>query len=224
MKRLILFDIDGVIYEGHTIFDQIQYQEKRGILPSGTWDKIYTELSAYKEGKKNYVDAANVMLTIAAKAVDGKDYGEYLKDVADYVSDNRKNFFEYFAKLVPFLIEKYDIYFVTTNFQFMCEAIGEIFGVKNYISSIAEVENGKFTGKITRSMAGNKGLVADLISKYGRSGSIAVGDSENDADMLNKVEHPLVMEPNEKLKAIAVKNGWRIVNRDNITETILEYS
>lgn len=32
MKKLAVFDIDGVIYEGYSIFDQIQDQEKRGII------------------------------------------------------------------------------------------------------------------------------------------------------------------------------------------------
>lgn len=221
MKHLALFDVDGVIYEGHTIFDQIQDMEKRGVISAGTWSKILVELGDYKSGKKNYKQAADAMLEVSAQSVKGKNYKDILQDTSSYLEQNKNKFFSYFEKIVPQLNKKYDIYFVTTNFQFMPEAIGKIFGVNNYLSSIAEVKDGRFTGKVGRSLAGNKGIVADLISKYGKQGSFAVGDSENDADMLNLVEHPFVMEPNSKLEVIAKEKGWQIVNRDTIQEKLL---
>ncbi len=221
MKKLALFDVDGVIYEGHTIFDQIQDQEARGIIAKGAWDKILVELKDYQSGKKTYTEAANAMLVIHAEALKVRNYQAIVDDTRAYFVRNKEKFFPYFAKLVSKIENEYDIYFVTTNFQFMCEAIGTIFGVKKYLSSIAEVRTGKFTGKVERSLAGNKGIAEDLISKYGKEGSIAVGDSENDADMLDKVEFPFVMEPNEKLKEISKKNGWKVVNRENISKHIL---
>ena len=63
-----------------------------------------------------------------------------------------------------------------------------------------------------------------MISKYGKKGSIAVGDSENDADMLNKVDFPVVIEPNSYLKDIAREKGWQIVNRDTIADIIRAYA
>ncbi len=223
MKKLALFDIDGVIYEGHTIFDQIQDQEKRGILAKGTWDKILFELGEYKSGKKNYKQAADAMLEISALAVKNRSYKEMVDDTTDYLIRNKNKFFPYFEKLIPQINKTHDTYFVTTNFQLMCEALGIIFGIKNYLSSIAEVKDGRFTGKVELSLGGNKGIVSSLISKYGRSGSIAVGDSENDADMLDKVEYPLVMEPNEKLIVIAKQKGWQVVNRDTIADIIMSH-
>ncbi len=224
MKKLALFDIDGVIYDGHTIFDQIRDQERRRVVPKGTWDKILFELNEYKSGKKNYKQMADGMLDVYAQAVKGKTYDTILKDIADLLIRNKDKFFPYFEEVTFKIKNAYDIYFVTTNFQFMCEALGNIFGVKKYLSSIAEVKDGLFTGIVKRSLGGNKGIVSDLISKYGKVGSIAVGDSENDADMLNKVDFPLAMEPNSRLKAIAKEKGWKIVNRDDIAGIIKSYA
>jgi len=151
------------------------------------------------------------------------DYKIMLDDTFKYLSKNKAKFFPYFEKLTSKIKDTYDIFLVTTNFQFMCEALGKIFGVPNHVSSVAEIEDGKFTGRVERSLAGNKGIVADLVSKYGKGGSFAVGDSENDADMLELVEHAFVMEPNEKLQAIAMENGWQIVNRDNILDIITSH-
>lgn len=223
MKKLALFDIDGVIYQGHTIFDTIQDQEIKNIVPKGTWNKILFELAEYKSGHKNYKQAADSMLNTYASALKGVNYQKVVNHNLTYLKINKSKFFPYFGKLIPQLEDKYDIYFVTANFQFTCDSLFGMFGVRNYLSSIAEVKNGKFTGKVTRSLSGNKGIVSDLIEKYGNKGSFAVGDSENDADMLDKVQFPLVMEPNEKLEKIAKEKGWKVVNRNTIADIIMTY-
>ena len=225
MKKLAMFDIDGVIYEGHSIFDQIQDQEKRGILEAGTWDKILFELTEYKSGRKNYTQAANSMLEVSAMSIKGKSLNMILDDTFNYLLKNKDKFFPYFEKLVNMIKGDYDIYLVTTNFQVMPEAIQKIFDLESkYISSTAEVTDGKFTGKVSLSLAGNKGIVSKLVKKYGKKGSIAVGDSENDADMLNLVDFPIVMEPNPKLTVIAKENNWQIVDRDTIAGIIIEHA
>ncbi len=221
MKKLAIFDIDGVIYDGHTIFDQIQNQENGGIIEKGTWNKILVELGDYKSGKKTYKQAADNMLGIYAVALSGRDYQEVVVDTVKFFSSNKNKFFAYFEKVIPEIENKYDIFFVSTNFQFVCEALGKIFAIDKYLSSIAEVKNDKFSGKVALSLGGNKGIVSGLISKYGKEGSFAVGDSENDVDMLEKVEFPFVMEPNEKMMKIASEKKWQIVNRDNIKENLL---
>ncbi len=91
MKKLALFDIDGVIYSGHTIFDQIQDQERRGILIKGTWDKILFEIEEYKFGRKNYQQAANCMLEISALSIKGLSYEVVLNDTFNYLTRNRDN-------------------------------------------------------------------------------------------------------------------------------------
>jgi len=221
IRKIAFFDVDGVIYNGHTIFDQIQDQEKRGIIENGTWNKILLEVEAYKSGSKNYKQAANTMLKVHSLALKDCSYTDLLEDTFNFLSKNTHKFFPYFKDLVPKLKKNHDIYFVTTNFQFMCEAVCKMFGVNRYLSSLAEVRGGKFTGSVKLSLAGNKNIVSEIIEKYGISGSIAVGDSENDFDMLDKVEFPFVMEPNEQLEKLANKKGWQIVNRNTITEKML---
>ena len=224
MKKLAIFDIDGVIYDGHVIFNSIQDQEKLGLISTGLWSKILSLLDSYQKNKKNYKQVADEMLTEYAKYLKGKKYQDLVDHNYELFIKDKNKFFPYFGNLLIKLNEKYDIYFVTTNFQFTTEAVSKIFGVKNYLSSIAEVKNGIFTGKVGLSLSGNKGIVSTLIDRYGKSGSFAVGDSENDADMLDKVEFPYVMEPNEKLLNISKNKKWKIVNRDTIADIIIAHA
>ena len=198
MKKLALFDIDGVIHEGHLIFDIVQDSEKRGIIPFGVWKKILLEIEEYKSGRKNYKEAADSMLEAYAKSLSGLSYKDVFNHSYKYISNSKKKMFEYFPKILPELKKKYDI------------------------SSIAEVMGGKFTGKVGLSLGGNKGIVSELINKYGREGSIAFGDSENDADMLKEVEYPFVFEANEKLTKICKENGWKSVNRGNAYKVLTD--
>lgn len=222
-KKLALFDIDGVIYGGHAIFDLVRDQEQKGFIKPGLWEKIEEEIDKYKKGEKNYKEAADSMLLYYAKWLKGKKYSVLFEDNLNFIIANKAKVFPYFENLAIKISADYDIYFVTTNFDCTAEAFKHEFKVKGFLSSKLALKDGIITGKVELSLGAKKGIVSDLISKYGRAGSIAVGDSENDADMLDKVEYPFVIEPNEKLEKIANKNGWKIVSRDTISDIIISH-
>ncbi len=223
MKRLALFDIDGVIYDGHSIFDLIQDQEKSGFIKKGLWNYILTLLEKYKEGEMNYKQAADAMLLAHSQKLIGKSYDDLVTENVDFIERNKNKIFPYFSSLISKLQKDYDVYLVTTNFDATAGAFTKYFGLTGSLSSKIGQENGLIDGSIKLSLGGNKGIVKDLIEKYEKEGSIAVGDSENDADMLDLVEFPLAMEPNEKLQAIAKEKGWETVNRDTITDIIMTH-
>lgn len=224
MKKIALFDIDGVIYEGHSIFDLVQSWEKDGLIEIGLWQHFLNLLGSYKKGEISYKEATDSMLLEYSKKLSGKKYEDLVKATYDFISNNTNKLFPYFENLTPVLKESYDIYFVTTNFDFTAEAFCKYFGVNGFLSSKINQNNGIVNEGLELSLGGNKGIVVDLINKYGFEGSIAVGDSENDADMLEKVEYSFVIEPDEKLKTIAIENNWTIVDRNNISDTIIKHA
>lgn len=220
-RKIAFFDIDGVIYDGHIMLKQIKSQEKNGLLVKGTWEKIFIEAIKYKLGLKHYKDTANKMLSIHAMSLKNKSYKEIENDVYQYILHHNDNFFSYFKRLTLSLKKTHDICLVTNNFQFTCKAVGRLLKISKFISSIAEVKKGKFTGRVKLSLVGKKGSISSLINHYGRKGSIAVGNSLNDVDMLSKVEFPFMMEPDRQTKKVVNKKSWYLVNRNNIAENIL---
>lgn len=221
-KKFAFFDIDGTIYDGHSMLDQIKFQEKVGLLAIGTWKKIVLQIVWNKINGNNYQQLSNSLLKIHANSLKGQNYRVVLDKTFNYLSKNKNNFFPYFGKLVKSLENTHKIYLVTNNFQFLCEAVGKLFQINKHLSSIAEVKNGIFTGKVALSLTGNKKIISDLINKDNYSGSIAVGNSKNDIDMLEKVEFPLVIEPDKHLKIIAGTRKWSVVNRYTILDKALE--
>ena len=55
--------------------------------------------------------------------------------------------------------------------------------------------------------------MAQLVNKYHarQTGSIAVGDSEGDIEMLEAVESPIAFNPSKKLFHHAQTHGWKVV-------------
>lgn len=223
MKKLALFDIDGVIYKGHSIFDLIQDQEKMGFIQKGLWDIILGLIGRYKSRELNYKEAADQMLLNYSKRLEGKKYNDILNYSFDFIERNKNKIFPYFTNLVSRLQITHDLYFITTNFDFMAEAFTKTFGLNGFLSSKIKKENDVIKEGVELSLGGNKGIVINLINKYGDGGSIAVGDSENDSDMLDLVKFPIVMEPDERLVKIAKNKNWQVVNRDTITDIILSH-
>lgn len=222
-KKLAFFDIDGTIYDGHSMLDQIKFQEKEGLLVSGTWNKIVLQIILHKLSGKNYQQLSNSLLKIHADSLKGQNYQAVLDKTYEYLSKNNNKFFRYFEKLVKSLKKTHEIYLVTNNFQFLCEAVGKLFQINNYLSSVAEVKNGRFTGKVVLSLAGNKRVISNLISTDNYNGSIAVGNSKNDINMLEKVNLPFAIEPDKHLEMVAKRKGWTIVNRYTLFDKVIPF-
>lgn len=221
-RKLAVFDIDGVLYDGHSIFDIIKLQEEEKFIKSGTWGKIEKALYEYKSGRINYEDSANTMLKVYVSALKNMKYSEVKEYIKSYIKKNEDHFYEYVKKLMPKLHETHDIYLLTTNLSVTAETVMEELLLDGFLATEVEVKNGKFTGVIIKSLAGNKHRVIELLKKYPFEGSIAVGDSVNDIPMLEKVMFPFAMNPDQKLTEVAKNNGWEVVTEDLIQRKIIE--
>jgi HAD superfamily phosphoserine phosphatase-like hydrolase len=222
MKKLALFDFDNVIYSGHSIFDIIRQMEKDSIVSPAVWEMVEKQLALYKQNRSSYKEATDAILQSLMNNLVGKSYLEIKDYIRSFFKNNPDKFFDWPSHLLSLLKENYHVYIVTANLQFVAEIVVEKYYLSGYLSSTAQVVNGLFTGSLDKSMAGEKGEVSSLFNKYPYSGSLAVGDSENDIDMLQKVEFPICYQPDEKLTKMANSRGWRIVNGVNITEVVQE--
>lgn len=215
MKQVALFDFDNTIYKGYSVFDVLQAQED-GFIQKGVWSEVEEYLVQYKKGEIPYKEAANKILTSWARGLKGKTYESALDYVRSFFDSHSDAFFPWFVEIIPNLLKSHDVFIITTNFQFIAEIVVERYNLKGYIASEAEVVNGILTGSVGKSLAGGKGEVAALLEKYTNKNSIAVGDSENDINMLEHVEIPICFQPDDKLSQAAKERKWNIVDENTI--------
>jgi phosphoserine phosphatase len=114
------------------------------------------------------------------------------------------------------------VYIVTAAAQELAATLAHVLALDGGIGSqFSEVRNGVFTGRpagyfvyraekatAVRDLAEREGI--DLESSY------AYSDSESDLPMLRVVGHPVAVNPDRELAAIARTEGWEILRFDRL--------
>lgn len=213
-KHLAFFDLDKVLYNDHTFFQVVKDEIDNDFISKECWNPIMDELDKYRDGSQEYKVAAHNLLKIWANALKGKKLNKAKLLFKKFLSENSNNFYPWVFDTIEALKPKYNIYIVTSNVRFLAEEVTKVLGVKGYLATEFEVQNGLFTGNILGDISQGKMYVSHIIGKN-KEKSLAVGDSENDVGMLEAVEIPVCIHPNKKLEEIAKQKNWKIINDNN---------
>ncbi|MDO8903471.1 MAG: HAD family hydrolase [Hydrogenophaga sp.] len=114
-----------------------------------------------------------------------------------------------------------EVVIVTATNAFVTRPIATAFGVDELIAIDLEMDaTGAPTGAIRGVPSFREGKVARVEQWLGARGlswasvshSTFYSDSINDLPLLEKVHEPVATNPDDRLKAIALERGWRILN------------
>lgn len=106
---------------------------------------------------------------------------------------------------------------ITATNSFITRPIVSLFGIEHLLATEPEVINGKYTGKIAGTPCFQEGKVTRLNqwlkkNKADMNGSWFYSDSINDLPLLEVVQHPVVVDADEKLLAHAIACHWQILS------------
>ena len=106
---------------------------------------------------------------------------------------------------------------ITATNRFVTGPIAERLGVDDILASEAEVVAGYYTGRGSGIPCYQGGKVTKLwqwLEDTGRSldGSYFYSDSHNDIPLLEEVDHPVAVDPDDTLAAHARARGWQIIS------------
>jgi HAD superfamily phosphoserine phosphatase-like hydrolase len=219
-KSIAIFDIDNTIYGEHSFFAGVAFFVSKGVIPQTVHDGVMNELTKYKKKEQTYQDSANKMLAILASGLAEKNYLEIKQLAREFFEQEKAKFYPYFERILPKLKETHEVWLVTANGQVAAEVIQEMFGLDGVMATVFGVENGLFTGKVTRSLADGKDACVNLVK--GRPNSIGVGDSMNDLGIFENVVHPICINPSEDLIKVAQERGWVIVTDKTIEAELMK--
>jgi HAD superfamily hydrolase (TIGR01490 family) len=113
-----------------------------------------------------------------------------------------------------------EVVIVTATNEFVTTPIARAFGVEELIAvKLARDGDGWITGDIEGVPSLREGKVhrvAEWLQLRGLGWDDAeitfYSDSTNDLPLLERVDHPVATNPDEKLRAIATQRGWRILD------------
>jgi HAD superfamily hydrolase (TIGR01490 family) len=102
------------------------------------------------------------------------------------------------------------VYIVSAALQEIVQAIADDLGFDGALGTVCEVVDGEYTGKAIRALHAQ--AKADCIRSldHDLDASTAYSDSHTDLPFLEAVGHPVVVNPDRKLRRIATERGWPI--------------
>lgn len=113
--------------------------------------------------------------------------------------------------------EGHTLVVITATNRFVTAPIVRELGVEHLLAIEIKMENGRYTREIDGVPTFREGKVTRLHSWLENRSETLVGsyfysDSHNDLPLLEIVDHPVVVDPDEKLRAVAEEKGWEVIS------------
>lgn len=133
------------------------------------------------------------------------------------------------SKIEPILLPKaeallarhrrqgHDLLIITATNEFITRPIAELLGVPDLIACEGETVDGRYTGEPRGVPSYHAGKVTRLQEwMAGRDitldGAFFYSDSHNDLPLLELVDNPVAVDPDDKLRARARAEGWPVIS------------
>src|SRR5690606_31711988 len=106
---------------------------------------------------------------------------------------------------------------ITATNAFVTRPIAQSLGVDDIIATEPELRCGRYTGRIVGTPSFREGKVVRLQEwlrekQFDLAGSSFYSDSLNDLPLLEMVESPVAVDPDDTLRAIATERGWPVIS------------
>lgn len=106
---------------------------------------------------------------------------------------------------------------ITATNRFVTEPIVALFGIEQMLATEPEMQQGRYTGDYLRPPCYREGKVDNLqrwLASRDESlkSSTFYSDSHNDIPLLELVENPVAVDPDDKLRQTAHDRGWPIIS------------
>ena len=110
-----------------------------------------------------------------------------------------------------------ELLIITATNSFITRPIADLFDIHNLIATEPEIIAGKYTGRVTGLPSYQEGKVTRLnewltSNEMTLDNSWFYSDSYNDLPLLDIVDHPVAVDPDDRLRQHAQTQGWTILD------------
>ena len=216
-KRAAFFDVDNTLIKGSTIFFLGRGMYQRGFFTKKEISAFILANVRYRMTGQEKPEEINKFKEAAQNFVKGHRVDEIRKignDVYEkYVSP--KIWAGTIAIAKEHLNQGLEVWLVTAAPQHMAELIAEKLGFTGALGTVAEVSDGKYTGKMIGEMLHGKSKAA-AVKKLAEernidlANSYAYSDSHFDIPLLTLVGNPKAINPDTLLRVKCHRENWAI--------------
>ncbi|MGZ8137627.1 MAG: histidinol-phosphatase [Methylococcaceae bacterium] len=216
---LAIFDLDNTLIADDSDYLWGQFLVDQGVVDKDQYEnanaKFYDD---YKQGTLDIVEFLNFSLRPLAENEPEKLYQWRRQFIQEIITP-------ILLKPAQQLIAKHrergdTLLVITATNRFVTEPIVNLYGIDNLLATTPEFIDGRYTGGFVDIPCFQEGKVKLLQNWLKNStetldGSWFYSDSHNDLPLLKLVNHPVAVDPDDKLKQFAEAANWPIISLRN---------
>ncbi len=213
---LAIFDLDNTLIGGDSDYLWGQFLAERGLVDGERHEQENQRF--YDEYRAGTLDI-RAFLAFMLKPLAEHPLADLLAWRAQFIEE----------KIGPILLPKATalldrhriagdtLLIITATNRFITAPIAERLAVAHLLATEAEFSDGRYTGRSVGIPCFQQGKVARLSEWLAETGHDLTGswfysDSHNDLPLLNQVDHPVAVDPDEALASHAVERGWPMIS------------
>lgn len=215
--RLALFDLDNTLLAGDSDYEWAQFLIEEGVLERESYEARNREFyEQYKAGVLDIRQFLDFQLKPLAQypraTLDTWHRGFMAKKIVPMISDAARELIARHSGDMRVII--------TATNRFVTGPIAEVLGIEHLVATEPEERDGCFTGGVMGEPCFREGKLVRLESWLAERGldidgfeeSWFYSDSMNDLPLLQRVTHPVAVDPDPVLEAHARTQGWPVVH------------
>jgi len=213
---LAIFDLDHTLINGDSDYLWGEYMVEHGIVDEQAFRQRNTAF--YHDYQRGTLDN-DQYLAFALEPLTHHELETLYTWRADYVEKWIKPLIAPGAAAV---LENHrqlghELIMISATQLFVSEPIADLLGIDTVLATEPEIIDGRYTGRFIGTPTYQQGKVTALEewlagSDHELSGSYFYSDSLNDIALLEHVDHPITVNPDDQLQAIAKTRGWKIID------------
>ena len=212
---LVFFDLDDTLLAGDSEAAWAKHMLFKGITEDSSFEeKIMKFDQDYRLGKLNF-SAYTEFLLSPIKGMSAEEVYEIVRPFSVNVVDELKD------SISQALLEKHsaDECLITSGtLSFIVKEIALLLGFNTFFGTEAEIKGGLYTGRVSGKPNFGEEKVRKIQAWLGNrkfSQTIAYSDSINDLPLLKFASQAVVLNPDIRLREVAILEGWEINDSRN---------
>jgi HAD superfamily hydrolase (TIGR01490 family) len=215
----VLFDLDNTLLAGDSDFEWAQFLIECGVLDREVYEA--RNQSFYDQYKAGTLDILK-FLDFQLKPLSRHPRAQLAAWHREFMERKIRPLIRRKARALVERHHKDLCVVITATNSFVTAPIARELGIADLIATEPEQRDGEFTGAVRGIPCFREGKVVRLEAWLAeRGGSLAAcseswfySDSLNDLPLLERVSHPVAVDPDETLRAHAERSGWPIISLD----------